>query len=166
MAEIAEAYVTHLTPNRVRLKVPGRRRDERFFADVREQISRWPSVALVEVNPVTGSILIHAAANARALVANPPRSELFRFATSSQDESQPLDLVHQEILKLDRQLQEMSGRGGNLLVTVFLLFLITGIVQAWRGHIAPPALTLFWYAAATLRLWGRNYPAEAGAERE
>ena len=48
----------HLTPGRLRLRMPERRGDERFAQQVEAALARMPGVTQARANPVTGSILV------------------------------------------------------------------------------------------------------------
>jgi copper chaperone CopZ len=48
----------HLTPGRLRLRMPERRGDERFAQQVEAALARMPGVTQARANPVTGSVLV------------------------------------------------------------------------------------------------------------
>ncbi len=52
-------YFIHSLPRRTRLKVPGRRRDKAFFADIERRLSALMGVHAVTATPETGSIVVH-----------------------------------------------------------------------------------------------------------
>jgi hypothetical protein len=55
---LPETFVTHQTPNRLRVKIPAKKGDATFFGGLKELLSRYPGIDQVEVNPVTGSVLL------------------------------------------------------------------------------------------------------------
>ena len=52
-----EAYVSHQSLHRVRIKVPAKRGDETYFAHLRDSFEGCEGVETIDVNPITGSIL-------------------------------------------------------------------------------------------------------------
>jgi hypothetical protein len=53
------ADVTHHIPGRMRIKVPHAKGNHKLLEQIRQSVSAMPGVGAVEVNPVTGSILLH-----------------------------------------------------------------------------------------------------------
>lgn len=54
----AQACIAHRTAGRLRLKVPGRRHDAAFFADLERELVAQPGIVSVQANPMTASILV------------------------------------------------------------------------------------------------------------
>jgi hypothetical protein len=52
------AYMVHRTSDRMRIKVPGRRRDAIFFAALQRRLLQLDGVDGVEINSLTASVLI------------------------------------------------------------------------------------------------------------
>lgn len=52
-------YFIHSLPRRTRLKVPGRRRDKAFFAEIERLLGALTGVHSVTATPETGSIIVH-----------------------------------------------------------------------------------------------------------
>jgi hypothetical protein len=55
----ARAVVVHLTPRRIRIKIPGWKRRDADFAALRGRLERCPGVVDVRVNPLVASIVVH-----------------------------------------------------------------------------------------------------------
>jgi len=53
------AFVVHLTPHRIRIKIPQRERQDAYFATVQRALERHSGVVFVRVNPLVGSVVIH-----------------------------------------------------------------------------------------------------------
>jgi len=53
------AYFIHNLPRRTRLKVPQRRRDSAFFADLRRRLAACSGVVSVSASPDAASIVVH-----------------------------------------------------------------------------------------------------------
>lgn len=52
-------YFVHCLPRRTRLKVPQRRRDHAFFAELKRRLSALSGVESVSVTPETASVVVH-----------------------------------------------------------------------------------------------------------
>jgi hypothetical protein len=55
----SRAFVVHLTPHRIRIKIPQRERQDAYFAAVARVLETRPDVACVHVNALVASIVIH-----------------------------------------------------------------------------------------------------------
>lgn len=59
MPDIPDAFLSHRISGRVRLKIPSRKGDFHYFESLKEQLSGCRGIKTVDVNPMTGSILIY-----------------------------------------------------------------------------------------------------------
>src|SRR4051794_31896072 len=80
MPDLPQAHVCHVTPNRLRLRVPERRHNTAFFDAVRSRLSEWGSVERVTVNPTAGSVVIHFSNPVDLLAECSARNDLFTLA--------------------------------------------------------------------------------------
>jgi len=55
----SSAHIAHHIPGRLRLKVPGAKGNPAFLDQVRAALTSVEGVSEIEVNPVTGSVLVH-----------------------------------------------------------------------------------------------------------
>jgi hypothetical protein len=141
------AVVAHSAPGRTRFKIPARRRDARYFATVEQQLPKAPEVERVQVNLLTGSILVHHRGPAETLYAYAENNELFRVSTLADRAS---NLLRRRGRSLDQQLRESTADYLDVRSLAFIALVSIGLVQAVRGQFAGPALTIFWYAATLL----------------
>ena len=51
--------MVHLTPHRIRIKIPQREREDAYFATLQRLIERRPGVVCVRVNALVASLVIH-----------------------------------------------------------------------------------------------------------
>jgi hypothetical protein len=54
-----EAHVSHHIPGRMRVKVPGGKGQPHVLQQIQQSLAPMPGIQRVEVNPATGSVLIH-----------------------------------------------------------------------------------------------------------
>ena len=52
------AFVVHRTPTRIRIKIPGRQRQENYFETLKRVLLEHPDVLGVHANPLTASVVI------------------------------------------------------------------------------------------------------------
>jgi len=55
---LTEAFISHSTSERLRVKVPGKKGDASYFSALASRFSGLPGVRHVEANPITGSVLL------------------------------------------------------------------------------------------------------------
>ena len=56
---IHHAHVRHHLPGRLRLKVPAAKGDPAWFQHLQRTLLGLPGLTQVEINPITGSVLLH-----------------------------------------------------------------------------------------------------------
>jgi len=140
------AHVMHRLGQRTRLRVPERRRDSAWFTQTASRLERVPGVLRVEARSLSGSLLIHhrpdpalerrLAATGRfrirqepaAMLPAPEPAAASCFGLSAQ--TLPGDL----------------GSKTDLRTLVILGLIILAIIQAVRGQVMVPALSLLFFA--------------------
>lgn len=146
MAETA--IVAHQIPGRVRLRIPARRGDTDYFAQLSDACSHLDTVEKVKANPSTGSLVVEFNDAAASLLEQirhvgliiehaPTEDTDRRMIATEAGHAFPLNLV--------------TGREINPMFMIGSLLAMLGIVQAARGKIMAPSLTLFWYAMDAYR---------------
>jgi hypothetical protein len=161
MAEAPEGRLVHVTPKRLRLKVSSKRHDGAFFRNAQEQLSRRAAVKGVEVNPLTGSILIHSS-DSKALIRELKSDGQFVIVEHLPDQQAPsLEQFRQQLADWNKQIQYWTGTKADARVYVFLILVLSAFYQLARGQVFAPAATLIWYASEALRTWvPRDKPLE------
>ena len=130
-----EASVAHSSTGRLRLKVPARRGDLAFFAELGGKLAAAPAVREVETNARTASILIKHDSSDEALL-------------SWADD-------HNLLTPTDRLLSprcRSPAAEPDLRTLLALLVLLLAVVQLFRGQLLGPATTLAFMAAQIARL--------------
>jgi hypothetical protein len=142
------AVIAHSAQGRTRFKIAARRRDAQYFATVEERLSASSDVERVQANPVTGSVLVHHRGPPDALHKYAEEQKLFRVSTLADRAS---NLVRRQSRSWDQQLLEFTGGYLDLRSLTFITLVSIGLVQALRGQLAGPALTLFSQATSQLK---------------
>jgi hypothetical protein len=157
-----DAFVTHRTAGRLRLRVPSKKGDALYFASVRDALSGIEGVDRVEVSPVTGSVLLHHTAPFAGIDAARPR-DLFNIVETPQTEATGLnDSVSTLFGSIDDRIKGITGKGVDLAGLAFLALVAAGVYQIARGNFTAPAwYTAFWYA---LGIFGKS--RKSGGESE
>jgi hypothetical protein len=81
--DLPDAYIVHQVAGRMRLRVPARRRDGSYFANVMRLLAVVPDVRSVRVSPSTGSVLVHHAGPPEAVAERAREAGLFRLTAAS-----------------------------------------------------------------------------------
>ena len=163
MKDIPEGYIVHLTPVRLRVKVPEKHRDRSFFESAQEQLSLWPTVERVEVNPATASVLIHASDTGAFLTVLKGEGPFTIVEQASEPEFRPLVQVREKLTRWDEQVERWTG--GQLNGTRASAFLGVGVIVAFqlaRGKRLSAAVTLLLYSGGALQRWWVSARADRG----
>ena len=143
----SDAYVTHMTAERLRIKIPLRRQDADFFTALRGSLSKIEGIELVEVNPVTASVLITHRTTMDAILEHGRVNNLFTFRKNLPRQTTLHKTVTDSFSAMDNRIKRFTRGavdGGGL---AFLAVAGIGIYQISRGNFAAPAwYTAFWYA--------------------
>ncbi len=163
MAEAPHAFIVSETPARLRLKIPTRRHDAGFFKHASHKLTEQRPAARVEVNPTTGSILIHAE-DVRACLEALDRDGVL-VLTEQPDSSPRFEQLRERMLDFNEWFMRITGGKGDARVYIFTLLIISAAYQAMRGEVFAPAATLLWYAGEALRVWKSPDNADDIVER-
>lgn len=155
MAEPEPARLVHRLPGRARLRIEGRRGDVAWFDRLRLDLALVEGVRAVEANPRIGSLLLLHDGPLEPLLARLHAAGLVAADPLARGERPFRERLVERLGRLDRAMLrasegELDGRGALLLA-----FLGLALLQAVRGQVAGPALTLLWYASGLLRPPGR-----------
>ncbi len=146
------AYISHRIPGRIRIKIPSKKKDSRFFSHIQGTLSGIKSVAGVEVNPVTGGILIIYQGNEADVIEEIKEKQLFNFSERTRKTPRRFrDRVFDGVKKANNNVRKVTAGQLDLWDAVFLYLLGYGIYQISRGNLKGPAwYSAFWYAFGVL----------------
>lgn len=153
------AYVKHQLPGRVRLKIPQKRGDVRYFNRIAELFADCPAITELQLNPQAASILIcHRVTEDFSAIAEFAQANgLFRVMGAQLEET--FSMPHLPLAKLastglnrvDETLMDFSR--GRLDARTLLIMALIGLAvrQATRGNTLGAASSLLWYAFRLLK---------------
>lgn len=154
------AQPCHVLPGRMRLRIPARRHDTAYFADVERHLSHCDGVEAIETSALTASVLIRHVCTADAITAYALEHGL--FTVEAGNDAAPARRRHLATRNAAAPGTPDETAEGNGMLTASLAGL--GILQSLRGQFMAPGLTLLWYA---YHLWrtrptGRMPPSSLG----
>ncbi len=142
--EAPSAHISHATKGRVRFKIPSKRGNARFLTNIRDVLAKNAQVAGVEINPVTGSVLVTYKADIDSIIKLAESNKLFKLAKRRPRISN--NLV-ESFRSLDNTLKSATDGELDLPTASFLTLAGVGIYEIARGNFTAPAwYTAFWYA--------------------
>lgn len=145
---IPAAHIAHQTVERLRIRIPSRKGEADYFSEVTKALQEKISMAEIQVNPATGSVLLKGPEmNAAAVATVGEEASLFALNTRPSG-SEPLSKkIARPIRDLSRSVNRFSGGELDLPGMAFLALIGVGVYQITRGNIAaPPWYSAFWYA--------------------
>jgi hypothetical protein len=157
-AGLPHARLVHHIHGRARLRVPTRRGDARWFAEIERALGECALVRAAHGNPLTGSLL---------LAHEGELEEIERFALSHglfaivhpDPESDPVLRGLQERLGLlDTQLKEASAGAWGLSSAAFYALLAATAYQFARGEVFPAGGALLMQAIGVVMRAGETRP--------
>lgn len=146
------ARVSHQSRKRLRIRIPAERGNEAYFATLRKVLAEHDGVDAVEVNQVTGSVLLLGdGLDAQAVRAFGQEKGLFKIEAPGNPggnrSSHLPGMAVKPLQGLQNGMDQITGGNLNLSGLIFFALLGTGVHQILRGNFtAPPWYTAFWYA--------------------
>jgi hypothetical protein len=146
---LPEAYISHMIPRRLRIKIPSKKGDMYFFGDMYKQLAACEGIERVEVNSLTGSILLIHTVDAGKIAEFSQHNNLFTIKDTklygkqtyiSQKISEKFQDINHKVI--------VSTKGFANIPDLMVLTLIgLSIFQISQGNfIAPAWYTALWYA--------------------
>lgn len=145
------AHIAHKMDGRVRFKVPSKKGDTHFFAAVKERLEKSGKICTIDINPITGSILVTHNTDNDSIVRLAESGKSFKIELKEGKERAKHPHVSNNVVEgfknLDEKLKSLTDGEIDLPLAAFLALLGAGIYDLARGNFAAPAwYTAFWYA--------------------
>jgi hypothetical protein len=156
---LPEAYLSHLTGERLRIKIPSKKGNTAYFLSLKDQLSQFsklPGVQKIEVNPLTGSILVlHTldlkTLDVQSIAQYTEINGLFRLKLPVTDQTPASLKLGETLSRMNTKIKGFTGGEIDISTLGILGFLGVAIFQMRRGHVMIPAITALWYAATLLK---------------
>lgn len=143
------AYITHHTTHRLRIKIPSQKGDGDYFSRLRAFFVQKVGVERVEVNPLTGSLLIVTREELRHPLDIVGSSQWFELRENGSDVQPLTQQMVQGFRALDVHVEKFTGGELDIASVAVIGLVIAGIYQVSIGNFAAPAwYTAFWYATS------------------
>jgi hypothetical protein len=140
--------VIHQMQGRLRLRIADRRRDEMYFARLKETLARCQGVESVTVNALAGSALVIGTAAADDVIRFGQNAELFEI---TQRRLAPVsDRLSDQVDRFDERLRDATNGQLDVAGLATMGLVAAGLWQISRRRVLPEALTILWYAASML----------------
>lgn len=146
------AHISHQTLGRLRIKIPSQKRNTSYFLSLKERFSSFPGVQKIEVNPLTGSMLVFHTIDLntidfKLISEYTEQSELFRFERPNLSADSVSQKVVETFQNANRKVERFTGGEVDLATLAFTGLLGFGLFEMARGKTAAPAWHVaFWYA--------------------
>jgi hypothetical protein len=162
MPDLPQAVIAHVTDGRIRLKVPARKHDAEFFSRLEAFLGGVPGIDRVEVNPLTGSVLvIHtlkltSREDLDLLASSSQLSEMFTLASCDSSPVTPhraslAQAMATSLAAMNSQIKGLTGGVVDVPTLAIVGLLAIGIRQLRAGVVYIPAVTALWYASSLLK---------------
>jgi hypothetical protein len=139
----ARAAIVHRTRNRLRLRVPERRKDIGFFVALYDNLREIPGVTEIVINPVTSSVLVSFPDGyCSAIESAVQRSRFLTFAKASETTKSPPAKAERASEKVVPLRQRRELRVNDLRTVLFVLMLAVAAHQAIRGRFLVASISL------------------------
>ncbi len=142
-----KAIICHQTTGRLRIKIPGRREDIRYFSNLRSEF-RDEDYNRVAANPFTGSLVLEAdRIDVDGIATFASSQGLFELDRKKPEREPLFKKVVNPVSALNAGIDRISGGDFNLPGVIFMVLLGFGATELIRGNFrTPPWYTAFWYA--------------------
>lgn len=139
--------MAHRAPGRLRIKVPSKRGDGPYFAQLEEHFSGQAGVDKIVINPATGSALFLGDTGVRPIAHHGMKCNLFTLKKASRPKTTLFESVAGAFKSGNNQLKKYTDGHIDIPSLVFLSLLGSGMYQVFRGNVSMPAwYTAFYYA--------------------
>ncbi len=141
------AYISHRTRGRLRIRIPSKKGDREFFGGLKERFSGFEGIKAVEVNALTGSLLVIHDLDSERIAGYAMAGNLFSLQGLNASPRRLQQRVSETFKGMNTQLVALTGGEIDIGGLAFLLLLGAGIYQMSVGNLtALPWYAAFWYA--------------------
>ncbi|HXW60401.1 MAG TPA: hypothetical protein VEK06_02575 [Myxococcota bacterium] len=157
---LPKAHLHHELPLRFRLYIPSKKGDEDFFKELSTELKEGDDVDSVQVNPKTGSVVIHHHGETAKIVQFAKNRELFLLETKASVKKKkhhgPSKKLFGRLKELNHGITTHSDGKIDLGFITACGLLGLALFQAKNGRLLPPAWTLISQAISVISFGGEG----------
>jgi hypothetical protein len=136
----------------LRLKIPSRKGDAAFFSNLKERLAGLDGIRQLDVNPLTGSVLIIHTLEPAVISRFAERNALFTVSPASREPRHVFRAIEDSFREYDQKLKRFTNNELDIPVAAFATLVGLGLAQIARGNFGAPAWYIaFWYALDLFR---------------
>ncbi|MBF0466288.1 MAG: hypothetical protein HQK88_14730 [Nitrospirae bacterium] len=145
---LPQAYTSHNLQDRLRIKVPSRKGNAKYFNSVTEELQKNKTVIYVEANHLTGGVFIRHSGTPSEIYDYCRKNNLFDHTEGALvPVGKPVDQVASLMKSFSTKIKNATNGDIDMADLAFLSLFTTGIMQLAKGRfVLPPWYTAFWYA--------------------
>lgn len=143
----AHAYIAHSTSDRLRIKIPSKKGDTRYFHTLKERFQCLQGIERVDVAPFTGSVLFAHKTDPKTIAVFAGANGLFVLNETARPVNPPLSRRIADGFKgFDKKIKDFTAGELDIPGIAFLFLVAFGVYQISIGNFTAPAwYTAFWY---------------------
>lgn len=145
---LPEAKVSHQSSKRLRIKIPSQKGEGEYFQIVGKKLVEYQAFDVLQLNPVTGSVLfLDERLDIAGIEAYARENGLFDLKKAGVSVMPLSRRIAEPLSGTSSFLSRTTGGFLDLPGAAFLLLLGVGLYEIVRGNFrTPPWYTAFWYA--------------------
>jgi hypothetical protein len=142
---LPDAYISHQASGRIRVKIPSKKGDDRYFKNANTLFQQHKGIDRTEVNPLTGSILVIHSGNLTSVMEFAETNNLFRLNGTNQTPTVAVG-IKTAFNDFNAQIKRFTGYELDIPTLAFLVLLAAGLYQISMGNAGSiPWYTAIWY---------------------
>lgn len=147
---IPDAVIAHASTGRLRIRIPSQKGNLSELKSHGDQFAACPGVLSIEVNPVTGSILLIHQTTVSAIAEYARSKNLFSLEEQKGPKVPSADLhrnLGETFKSVDRQIQNLTDGDMDLRGVALAALILMGSAQILTGNAGSiPWFAAYWYA--------------------
>jgi len=144
---LPSASISHRTHRRLRLRIPSKKGDRKYFSLLADHFLQHQGVERLEVNTTTGSLLLILTTDVREIAEYARSKDLFVIDSGIPHRQTVTGQFRGSLERFNDQIKELTAGEIDFPSLAFLLFFFLGLYQLSKGNLVAPAwYTAFWYA--------------------
>jgi hypothetical protein len=161
---IPDAEVVHSSKRRLRVRIPSKKGDAAYWANLADRFADCKGIEDIEVNPRTASLLFVHETDSAAIIRFAASEGVFLAEGKTPVREHPAiyDGLTDTFNKVDNTIKDFTGNELDLSSLSFLALVGAGVYKIAKGDFSAPAwYTAFWYG---FNIFLKSKPNGKGAE--